>query len=776
VDSSSPNAKDLQRAIELEKLQQLCKGIPPSIAASTALALVVGATQSLVISFGIVAGWLALVVIVNLLRLFWVRRQTKAIAANNLHPNALRRIRLSVLMGGLVWGTAGFLLFPSDSPTHQIYLAFALGGLTAGGIVAYAIDIGCAYDYVLSALLPFVVRLVVESDWIHLSMAMTVILFLIFAIVSIRRINANLTENIILRIGATEQQAQTRSIQDQLAKSVEQFKSLTELSSDWYWEQDENFRFTRFAGQTAYNTMVSNNQLLGKTRWEIGALNLSAADWQVHRATLEAHKTFLDLELMRQDINGNPYWSCISGRPVFDQVGKFKGYRGIGRIITDRKRAEDKSKQLTFFDNVTGLPNRQYLINRLSQALSASSRTQQLGALMTIDLDNLKQINDTYGHQLGDLLLQQVAQRLPASLRESDTIARLGGQAFVVLLENLGNNALGAARKAEILGEKLLVELNKPYLLGGHHYTGIPSIGLTLIDAAQPETTDELMRQADAAMYLAKDAGRNTVRFFDRQLQTAINQRSTMEIELRLGVDKRQFALHYQAQVNRARHVTGAEALIRWNLPHRGALLPGEFIALAEETDLILPMGHWVLETACRQLVTWSNRPETANLTLAVNVSTRQLRHADFLEQVVEILKVTGANPTRLTMEITEGQTLGNLEHTVAKMAQLRALGIGFSLDDFGTGDSSLTYLARLPLDQVKIDQTLVRHLLTDPNKAALTRAVLSVGHGLGLSVIAEGVETQGQLDFLTENGCSAYQGYFFGRPVPIDELKLTYL
>jgi diguanylate cyclase (GGDEF)-like protein len=776
VDSSSPNAKDLQRAVELEKLQQLCKGIPLSIAASVALALVVGATQSLVISFGIIAGWLALVVVVNLLRLFWIQQLSKDVAANNSHPNALRRVRLSVMMGGLVWGTAGFLLFPSDSSTHQIYLAFALAGVTAGGVIAYAIDIGCAYDYVLPALLPFVVRLVIEGDWIHLSMALTVVLFLIFAIVSIRRINANLTENIILRIHATEYQAHTRSIQDQLAKSAEQFKSLTELSSDWYWEQDENFRFTRFAGQTAYNLMVSNNQLLGKTRWEIGALNLSAADWQAHRATLEAHKTFLDLELKRQDINGNPYWSCISGRPVFDQAGKFKGYRGIGRIITDRKLAEDKSRQLTFFDTVTGLPNRQYLINRLSQALSTSSRTQQLGALMIIDLDNLKHINDTNGHQLGDLLLQQVAQRLPASLRESDTVARLGGQEFVVLLENLGSTALGAARKAETLGEKLLVELDKPYLLGGHHYTGIPSIGLTLIDAAQPETTDELMRRADAAMYLAKDAGRNTVRFFDRQLQTAVNQRSTMEIELRLGVDKRQFTLHYQAQVNRERRVTGAEALIRWNHPHRGMILPGEFISLAEDTDLILLMGNWVLETACRQLVVWSTRPETADLTLAVNVSTRQLRHANFLEQVVEILKVTGANPNRLKMEITEGQLIDNLENAIAKMAQLKALGIGFSLDDFGTGNSSLTYLTRLPLDQVKIDQTLVRHLLTDPNKAALTRAVLSVGHGLGLSVIAEGVETQGQLDFLTENGCSAYQGYFFGRPVPIDDLKLIYL
>ena len=559
---------------------------------------------------------------------------------------------------------------------------------------------------------------------------------------------------------------------DQRANSVEHFKSLTELSSDFSWEQDENFRFTRFAGQTAYQAMVSNNQLLGKTRWEIGALNLSAADWQAHRATLEAHKTFLDLELMRQDINGNPYWSCISGRPVFDQAGNFKGYHGIGRIITERKLAEDQSQRMTFFDALTGLPNQRYLINRLAQARSASSRTHQLGALMFIYLDNFKNINDTAGHQVGDLLLQQVAQQLPTSLREGDTIARVGSDEFVVLLENLGSSALEAARKAEALGKKLLAQFNKPYVLGNQEYATAPSVGLTLIDAMQSGSPDALAPRADTAQYPAKNAGENQVRFFDPQLQFAVDQRAAMELDMDLGIERGQFILHYQPKVNAGRRITGVEALIRWNHPQRGMIYPRGFIAIAEETDLILRLGNWVLESACRQLAAWSAHPDTADLTIAVNISVRQMHDAGFLEQVVGVVRASGANPKRLRMEITESLLLDHVEDTIAKMAHLKTLGVGFSLDDFGTGYSSLSRIKRLPLDQLKIDQTFVANMLTDAGDATVVRAILSLGNSLGLDVIAEGVETQEQLDFLAKNGCGAYQGYFFGRPAPIKDLK----
>jgi diguanylate cyclase (GGDEF)-like protein/PAS domain S-box-containing protein len=774
VVTSLPMPTNLQQAIDLEKLRQLCNSAPLSMATSTGLAFLVGATQSSVIPVPIVVSWITMVFVVNLVRFFWIQKQKKAIAAKTLRPDALARMRFGVLLGGLVWGSAAFLVFPSQSPVHQLYLAFALAGLTAGSIIAYSIDIGCAYDYILPALLPFLIRLVIEGGSIHLSMAFTIVLFLVFVVFSIRRINADLTENIKLKIQSRDHEKINRSTQAKLAQSVEQFKSLTELSSDWYWEQDENFRFSVFAGQTAYNPGVAHSLLIGKTRWEIGAINFSEADWKAHREMLEAHKTFLDLEFHRHDINGNEFWSSVSGRPFFDENGKFKGYRGIGRLITERKRAESQTQRVNLFDTLTGLPNRNYLINRLSQAVSACTRTHQQGALMCINLDCFTQIGDTADRPLGEQMLQQVAQRLRASLRGDDTITRLGESEFVVLLENMGTNTLEAARKAEVLGEKLLVELNKPYFVDSNHHNCTPTIGITMFGATTSvDATEELIRHAHSAMDRAGDAARNTIHFFDPDLQTALNQRSKAELELRLAIDRKEFVLHYQPQVNSEQRTTGVEALVRWKHPQRGQLLPAEFIKLAEDTELIVPLGNWVLETACRQLAAWSTQAETAALTIAVNISARQVRHADFAEEVMEIVRRTGASASRLKLEINESLLLEKVESSMAKIAQLKAQGIGFSLDDFGTGYSSLSNLKRLPLEQVKIEQTIVRGALTDPNDATIVRAVLSLGQNLGLNVVAEGVETQEQLDFLAANGCSAYQGYLFGRPVAIDALKL---
>jgi diguanylate cyclase (GGDEF)-like protein/PAS domain S-box-containing protein len=769
-----PSQSNLEETIALEKLRQLCKSLPVSVATSTLLALIVGATQASVLPIGQIAGWLTLVISVNLLRLYWLGLQNMQLAAHTATHDGMKLMRLSVTLGGLAWGTSGFLLFPADDPTSQIYLAFALAGLAAGGIIGYSIDMACAFGYIGPALLPFLVRLLIEGDTIHLSMALTVILFLIFTIASIRHLNSELIDNITLRIQATEQEARNFSILNDLAESTERFKSLTELSSDWYWEQDENFRFTHFAAQKDFTTGVANDSLIGKTRWEIGALNMGEADWQAHLKVLLAHQTFHDLELNRINPAGHSFWSSISGRPILDKNGNFKGYRGIGRLITERKLAEDESRRLTYYDTLTGLPNRQSLINQLSHEIAKCARSQQLGALMFIDLDNFKQVNDTHGHLLGDQLLKQVAQRLQVNLRESDTVSRLGGDEFVVILEHLGSNPLEAARQAEMLCEKLLLQLNKPYPLGNQQQQSTPSIGITLIGTSPSDTTEELMRRADAAMYQAKDAGRNTIRFFDPQLQAELAQRALLEVELRRGIDEGQFMLYYQPQVDSQQRVTGVEALLRWQHPQRGLVMPAEFIVRAEETDVILALGHWVLETACRQLVAWSANPKTARLSIAVNVSARQLRQAIFPQQVKDVVRASGADPQRLKLEISEKLLLDNIESTIAKMADLKAHGIGFSLDDFGTGYSSLSYLKRLPLDQLKIDQSFVRDVLTDPNDATIARTILSLGHNLGLTVIAEGVETQAQLDFLAGCGCSAYQGYLFGRPTPIETLKLA--
>lgn len=444
-----------------------------------------------------------------------------------------------------------------------------------------------------------------------------------------------------------------------------------------------------------------------------------------------------------------------------------KFFTVILRDITQRKAAEEEIKQLAFYDPLTHLPNRRLMLDRLRQALVANTRSQQSGALFFIDLDNFKLLNDTLGHEQGDLLLQQVAQRLLASVREGDTVARLGGDEFVVMLEGLSPQRGEAANQAKTVGETILAAMRQNYQLRGHDYHGTPSIGISVF-SAQHESLDELLKQADMAMYQAKAAGRNTLLFFDLQTQAAVNARARLEAELREGVREGQFVLHYQAQVMDRDRITGAEALVRWQHPQRGLVFPNDFIYLAEETGLILPLGQWVLETACAQLAAWAEQEDTAHLTLAVNISVKQLKQPDFEAQVMSVLARTGADPYQLKLELTETLLMNNVQDNIAKMTALKNKGVYFALDDFGTGFSSLAYLKLLPIEKLKIDRSFVMDVLTDPNNAAIAKTIVTLAQSLGIGVIAEGVETQGQKYFLAQHGCHAYQGYLFSRPLPL--------
>ena len=418
-------------------------------------------------------------------------------------------------------------------------------------------------------------------------------------------------------------------------------------------------------------------------------------------------------------------------------------------------------------DPLTLLPNRRELMDRLRKAVNLGARLGTSGALLFIDLDHFKNINDTRGHNMGDLLLKEVAQRLVASVREMDTVARLGGDEFMVMLENLGDDLDSAARQAKVVSEKILRRINQPYVLGVselHHSTA--SIGIALFSPNEL-SVDELIKQADVAMYQAKDAGRNLVRFFDAEMQVRLNERAAMEADLREGIEKGQFVLHYQPQVDSAGAVFAAEALVRWVHPQRGLVEPGQFIPLAEEAGLIGELGKWVLVTTCVQLARWAAQPRMSQLVLSVNVSSHQFSQADFVDQVTQVLLQTGADPRRLKLELTESIMIRNVDDVMAKMNALKAQGIGFSLDDFGTGYSSLSYLKRLPMDELKIDQGFVRDILLDANDAAIARMVIALADSMGLTVIAEGVETSAQRDFLAELGCHHYQGYLFSRPLP---------
>ena len=465
--------------------------------------------------------------------------------------------------------------------------------------------------------------------------------------------------------------------------------------------------------------------------------------------------------------DGSVRWHMTNAVPHREPDGSVVSH-GFTMDITDRKRAEQEIERLAFYDALTGLPNRRLLLDRLQRSIAACQRSRNLGALLFIDLDNFKDLNDTLGHDMGDRLLSQVAARLVGSVREADTVARFGGDEFVVMLDTLAPEMHNAASQAETVAEKLLASLNQPFDLDGAQHYSTPSIGITLF-GDERLTVDELLKRADLAMYQAKAAGRNTQRFFDPDMQAAVNARSNLEADLRQGLARGELLVHYQPVVDHQATLLGAEALVRWRHPQRGMISPGEFIPLAEQTGLILPLGQYVLQTACEQLQRWSGQPETAHLSISVNVSARQFRQAGFVAEVLQTLRNHNAEPGKLKLELTESLLLGDIEDTIARMVQLKSEGVGFALDDFGTGYSSLSYLKRLPLDQIKIDQSFVRDVLTDPNDAAIVRTILALAKSLDLEVVAEGVETTGQLSFLRLHGCEGFQGYLFGRPVPVD-------
>ena len=679
--------------------------------------------------------------------------------------------------------------------------------------------------------------------------------------------------------------------QDALSESEARFRSLVELSSDWYWEQDAEFRFVHAAGALEEGTGMPIEGHLGKTRQELGALNMTAADWAEHQRMLDAHEVFRDLELQRAGPDGGSFWVVLSGAPIFDAQGRFTGYRGVGRNIdaskraqeevqaarnrlqaileaipdplfeitaegryvyvsskdpeqlaaapeqllgrtiqevldpaaaavvmaamaeaqqegasvgrqyslqlaggqhwfelsvtrkpplageserfvmlahdvTGRKRADQEIERLAFHDVLTGLPNRRLLLDRLAVAIASTARAGEHGALLFIDLDNFKDLNDTLGHDRGDELLQQVAQRLQSALRGTDTVARLGGDEFVLMLEGLSAVEAQAAVEAEAIARKILTMLNQPYLLAGRDHNSSPSIGVALFGSAS-DTVDELLKRADLAMYRAKIEGRNTLRFYDPQMQASVLARASLEADLRVGLQRHELALFFQPVVDVQGRMVGAEALVRWRHPQRGMVSPGDFIPIAEQTGLILPLGHWVLQRACECLRDWAGNPDLAHMSLAINISAREFRSAGFVAQVSDALERTGIDPSRLKLELTESMFLHDADEIADKMNRLKACGLRFSLDDFGTGYSSLSYLKRLPLDQLKIDQSFVRDVLDDPDDAAIVRTILTLAQSLDLAVVAEGVETRGQRDFLALNGCRQFQGYLFGRPSP---------
>jgi diguanylate cyclase (GGDEF)-like protein/PAS domain S-box-containing protein len=550
-----------------------------------------------------------------------------------------------------------------------------------------------------------------------------------------------------------------------LRELAERFRSLTELSSDWYWEMDAELRFTYVSEGIRKVRGVDPASLVGKRRWEYA--NVSGdEDMMRHRATLEAHLPFRDFVLARRGADGRVTYVSHTGRPILDDRGQFRGYRGVARDVTATVEAEAKLARLAHYDALTGLPNRGLLQGRLKRAMARADRAQSLLAVLFLDLDRFKEINDSLGHAAGDAMLQEAARRLAGCLRQTDTVARIGGDEFTILLEDVRS-----VEEISRVADKLLAVMAERAEIGGQELFLSTSIGITVYPLDEQDA-DTLMRNADLAMYHAKQEGRNNVQFFSHDMGARTEQRVDLLGRLRGALGRGELLLHYQPQVDvRSGRITGMEALLRWQDRERGLVPPGQFIAIAEDTGLIVPIGEWVIREACQQARRWIDAG-LGPLSMAVNLSPRQFRQKQLVQRVAEILQDTGLPPQNLELEITESTVMHRTEEAAVGLRALHDLGVQISLDDFGTGYSSLAYLHRFPVHTLKVDQSFVRDIKSDRDDAAIVGTVISLAKQMKLRSLAEGVETREQLAFLRTRGCDAYQGYLFCHPRPAADIE----
>jgi diguanylate cyclase (GGDEF)-like protein/PAS domain S-box-containing protein len=626
------------------------------------------------------------------------------------------------------------------------------------------VDLYCAVPFFVAVIAPFMLRMFLGFAGFELAMLVALWFFFAIVFVSMRRIHSYISDNIVLRLDAIRRA-------DILQKSELRFRQMFErpltpmLLVDAVSHQimDANPAASRF-----YQYPIDQLQQMKVSDIELNAESGDTKKNEAYRLSVhrQANGEFRPVEI---------YSSLLS---VETRELQFS----IIHDITERLHAQTTVHKLAFYDPLTDLPNRRMLQECLRDMLVRAKRSNNHSCLIFLDLDYFKNINDTQGHDVGDQLLIEVTRRLRMCIREADLLGRLGGDEFVVALEELSDDLDSASLQAETIAEKIRSVLSQPYHLGSmirsqtnmvFQYYCSASIGVTFFNA-EPISVNELLKRADLAMYQAKNSGRNAICFFDPLMQAALEEHARLSRELRHAQIQEQFSLYYQIQSDGLGHPVGAEVLLRWNHPERGILNPDEFIAHVEDSGLIVPLGLWVLRTACVQLKKWQAGPRSSELTLAVNVSAKQFHQADFVLQIQTLLLESGANPHRLKLELTESSVLDNVEDTIIKMGVLKKLGISFSMDDFGTGHSSLQYLKRLPLDQIKIDQSFVRDIATDPNDEAIVRAIIAMSHALGLNVVAEGVETEVQRDFLLEKGCNVFQGYLFGKPVPIEQFEIA--
>jgi diguanylate cyclase (GGDEF)-like protein/PAS domain S-box-containing protein len=752
-----------QQIIRFEQVKLQYKSLPVSLFSVIVIALLLAYAQWQVIDHAIIIGWLLIIATLTIFRYGIYYQFIKAAPAKEHIGIWRRRSFVCAALSGISWGSAGILLFPHHDVTHQVVLAFVMAGMSAGAVTTLASLRANIAAYLLPTLTPLIIRFYMEQTEITTIMGIMITIFLIMLGISARNSYYIILDTIKLRF--SHQQTKLA-----LKESADMNQQILDTAAEGIFGVDLD-------GMTSFVNPAAA-RMLGYVQTEL--LGLSIHDTIHHTQPNGSHydrgscPMYISISNgVAQHIDNDVLWRKDgSSFPVdYISVPIIKDEKIFGAVVTfrdisQRKEVEAKLEHQEFFDPLTDLPNRNLLLNRMQQVNAQCIRRGHLGAVLYLDLDRFKAINDALGHRVGDQLIKLVAARLSSHHRKEDTVAHLSGDEFVILLSEVSDDPETAQNQVISYAESIRELLSKPYEIDGKQLHSTPSIGITLFPMGN-ESAESILQEADTAMYRAKDQGRNAIHFYIPSMQQAADERLAMENDLRRALEQNELLLNFQPQVDISGKVKGAEVLLRWNHPIHGLISPADFIPLAEDTGLIIPIGEWVLLQACQLISRWHEQDcLSGGHTLAVNVSPRQFRLASFVPRIKSILEETGANPACLELEITEGIIVDNVEDTINKMMLLRELGVRFALDDFGTGYSSLSYLKRLPLDKLKIDQSFVRDITTDSNDATIVETIIAMGRHMDLHVIAEGVETAEELKFLDEKGCQTYQGFYFSRPL----------